>query len=144
MEKAEEAVQHLSRLSENLLQLSRLEAGFAASATKTDLGEIIDVVLREPAFAANQSRIKISKDANHPLGAFITADAFAIVFRNLMENALNYGTEGGCVEVSFSHDSMRVCNDCEPFEPELLRTLTNRYVRGVSSQKGTQYQRSTY
>ncbi len=135
--KAEEAMQHLSRLSENLLQLSRLEAGFAMSATKTELNAIIDIVLREPGLARNRDRIVYAPDASARLSANITADAFAIVVRNLTQNALRYSPQGSEIEILLDSDTIRIRNDCKAIDPATLETLPERFVRGSTKQKGT-------
>jgi len=135
--KAEDALRHLSKLSENLLQFSRLEAGFASSDSETNLGPVIDIVLREKPFADAADRILISGHANTTLKAFITADAFAIVLRNLLQNALTYAEPGTSINLCVEDRAVRITNECDTLPADLLATVTKRYVRGQTGHRGT-------
>jgi len=137
LEQAEEALRHLSHLSENLLQFSRLEAGFASSEKETSLGVVIDIVLREKPFADAADRILIAGSENTSLKAFITADAFAIVLRNLLQNALTYAPSGTPLKLVVEDREIRITNECDTLPTELLTTVTNRYVRGQTGHRGT-------
>jgi two-component system OmpR family sensor kinase len=52
-------------------------------------------------------------------------DAFAIVARNLIENALRHGT--GRVQVDLTNSSLRVVNAAPPLSPKTLARLTQRF-----------------
>ncbi|MFY0680067.1 MAG: hypothetical protein JXR13_05775 [Thalassovita sp.] len=121
------ALSHLARLSENLLQLSRLDAGFAASESPTHLNPILKLVLAEPAFGALAGHIT-QHDA--PLYAPITADAFAIALRNLLQNAERYRTPGSTITLTVLENGIEISNACPVVAPENLATLRQRYVRG--------------
>lgn len=122
-----DALMHLSRLSESLLQLSRLEAGFAASADRVHLNPIIKLVLDETAFTQLGKDIRL---VEHPLYAHITTDAFATALRNLLQNADRYRTFGTEVLVMIGSDSVEVSNTCDVVSGDVLATLSLPYVRG--------------
>jgi two-component system OmpR family sensor kinase len=62
-------------------------------------------------------------------------DAFAIVARNLIENALRHGT--GRVQVDLTNSSLRVVNAAPPLSPKTLARLTQRFERGQSNVAGS-------
>lgn len=133
---AEEALQNLSALSENLLQLSRLEAGFAVSPMAEDLCPIIDLVLGEHEFASNKGRI-ILNGGPQALKAHIVPDAFAIVLRNLLRNAFLYGDGDDKITIAYGVNWLSVSNDCAALDPALLEKLTQRFVRGNETIHGS-------
>ena len=133
---AETALRSLSDLSEQLLQSSRLEAGFAASDVRHELGAVVDIVLREPEFATAADRIEISGDQGKLTGR-IVPDAFAIVMRNLFRNAILHSEGDPIVAINCSARSIEVRNDCDPLDQATLAQLTERFVRGTQDKKGS-------
>jgi len=70
--------------------------------------------------------------------AWIDADAFAILARNLIENALKHGPAGQPVEVGLTADrALRVRNGGPPVGPELLTTLSQPFTRGQTLADGS-------
>jgi two-component system OmpR family sensor kinase len=66
------------------------------------------------------------------------ADAFAILARNLIENALKHGAEGEPVTASLSaHGVLSVRNGGPAVPPDKLRRLTLPFERGTTGAKGT-------
>ena len=65
-------------------------------------------------------------------------DAFGIICRNLVENALRHGVPNGPVEVTLTQDGMfRVANDGPVIPPETLSHLTTRFERGRAAIDGS-------
>ncbi|MEW9614689.1 hypothetical protein AB3G45_12755 [Shinella sp. S4-D37] len=92
--------QKLTKLTEKLLQLARAEAGIGVSETTFDLVDVLDVVVTHFQRASHEaSRIRLRNDLAGPALREGTADAFAIVLRNLMENALLHGRAEEPVEI---------------------------------------------
>jgi len=133
---AEEALRKLAMLSENLLQVSRLQAGFAVSPHLEALGSIIDTVLSESEFAPQRDTI-IIVGSPKALQAHIVPDAFAIVLRNILRNALLYREAGAPVHLDVGESWLSVSNDCAPLDPTLLENLTKRFVRGDETKRGS-------
>lgn len=133
---AEDALRKLSKLSENLLQTSRLQAGFAVSSKVEDLGPVLEIVLQETEFAGHKERIKISGTLQ-ALRARIVPDAFAIVVRNLLRNALLYAQGDDAILVHCDGDRLSVSNDCLALDAALLEKLTTRFVRGDETKNGS-------
>jgi two-component system OmpR family sensor kinase len=68
----------------------------------------------------------------------IDPDAFGILLRNLIENALKYGAADQPVEVSLTDQALlRVVNGGPAVPAPVLQRLTERFVRGSSEASGT-------
>ncbi len=135
----EKSLRHLSLLSEKLLQLARLEAGFARSEVLVDLRPVLDIVVRDFNTAqATAGRVRLEADTNTDLRAKITADAFAIAVRNVIQNGLAHGPAGGIVTVQASQGpTITVCNPGSVVPPDILARLGARFARGETSASGT-------
>lgn len=139
LKEIETSLRGLSELSEQLLQLSRLEAGFARSDTVTDLAPVLDLVIRD--FAAQSStagRVRFQRHEPVQLQHRVNPDAFAIAVRNLIQNALIHGAADGTVFVDAGPGAVvRVRNHGPVVAPELMARLTERFARGPTRASGT-------
>jgi PAS domain S-box-containing protein len=93
--------EHLLRLIDDVLDLSRIEDGRLAIATApVDVRGVVDEVARTLEPMAARSRISISVAAMRPLPAVI-ADRLRLVqvLMNFGSNAVKYGREGGHVTI---------------------------------------------
>lgn len=133
----ETALRNLAGLSEKLLQLSRLEAGFARAETPVDLLPVIRLMVRDlngRDLTAGRLNLEIEAES---LSVAIDPDAFAIALRNLVENAARHGDPEGEIDVLVGPDSLRVENAGPVVPPEILAELGQPFVRGDTSAKGT-------
>lgn len=132
----EGALKRLTRLSEKLMQLARAEGGRVRQNSLSDLRPVLNMVLadfqRMTGAAAIQSTV-----AAVPVLSDLDPDAFAIVARNLIENALRHGGGGTSVQVALTTDSLEVINDGPPLTADSLAGLTARFVRGQSLSGGS-------
>jgi two-component system OmpR family sensor kinase len=139
LKEIETSLRGLSELSEKLLQLSRLEAGFARSEIAFDLGPVLDLVIRD--FAAQSStagRVRYQRHDPVHLTQRINPDAFAIAVRNLIQNALIHGAADGTVFVEAGPGAVvRVRNHGPVVAPEVMARLTERFARGATRASGT-------
>lgn len=139
LKEIETSLRGLSELSEKLLQLSRLEAGFARSEVEADLGPVLELVIRD--FAAQSStmgRVRFQRHEPVQLKQRINPDAFAIAVRNLIQNALIHGAADGTVFVEAGPGAVvRVRNHGPVVAPELMARLTERFARGATRASGT-------
>jgi signal transduction histidine kinase len=95
-----DGVQRSARLSEQLLDMARLDAGEIADGhVRIDLYELLSVVLRDFDAVAGQQRQSISLDTE-PCVIVGHVDEIGILIRNLVDNALRYAGEGARIEVS--------------------------------------------
>jgi two-component system OmpR family sensor kinase len=132
----EVALKRLTRLSEKLMQLARAEGGRLRRDIKSDLRPVLNMVLSEFDKMAGPTRIERIVSDN-PVMSNLDPDAFAIVVRNLIENALRHGTGNIPVELQLTDDgTLRVVNDGPPVVPETLAQLTSRFERGQTLEGG--------
>lgn len=128
----EAALKNLSALSENLLRLARLEAGFARADRETDLMPILKFLLRD----AQDVSLSIHPDAD--LTIAINPDAFSIVISNLLENARRHGGDEALISVTAGPGKkLAVANTGKVVAAETLRKLGEKFVRGETQARGT-------
>ncbi|HEY9038666.1 MAG TPA: ATP-binding protein [Roseovarius sp.] len=132
----ETSLKRLTRLSEKLMQLARAEGGRLRGDTASDMRPVLDMVLSDFQRAAGAGRI-ICDSPDDPVLSDIDPDAFAILARNLIENALRHGIEDAPVQVTLRRGVLRVTNDGPPIPPEILEQLTARFERGQSLSRGS-------
>ncbi|WP_083100928.1 ATP-binding protein [Pseudophaeobacter leonis] len=133
----EVSLRRLTRLSEKLMQLARAEGGRLRLDNSSDLRPILRMALTELNQAAGPGRIEIETPAK-PVLSDLDPDAFAIVVRNLVENALRHGGSDTAIKVRLNRNgTLHVINDGPPVSPEILARLTARFERGQTSGKGS-------
>ena len=133
----ESALRRLSALSEKLMQLARAEGGSLHGAEPVDIGALLRLIVDElTANAGAAGPIELAlPDA--PVLSRIDPDAFAILARNLIENALKHGSQTEPVRVTLSMDGLlRVTNAGPAVPQDLLARLLNPFERGRAQAKG--------
>ncbi len=134
----ETALKRLNHLAGKLLQLARAEGGRLRTGMPLDLGPILRMVVAE--LDPDGRRIQHDKPPA-PVSSDIDPDAFAILARNLIENALKHGTAGEPVRVTLEANdgSGRLCvSNQGPVVPaDVLARLTTRFERGDTSAAGS-------
>lgn len=135
----ETALRRLADLSEKLLQLSRLDAGFAKSEAANDLLPVLQLVVRDFQRDGRMSgRVRLHAASETKLIARINSDAFAIALGNLLKNAMLHGQPDGIVDVDVGPDGIvRVTNSGPVVAAEILGRLGERFERGASPAPGT-------
>lgn len=135
----ESSLVRFGRLAEKLLQLSRAEAGIGTSETLADLRRVLDIVVhdyRVDSRAANRLQYHVAPGAT--LLRNVDVDAFGIVMRNLIENALLHGDPDHPVNISLERDGViRIENDSAPLDRDELEALKGRFRRGKTQSVGS-------
>ncbi|TPG97950.1 sensor histidine kinase [Pseudomonas caspiana] len=135
--KIENSLRELTRLSEKLMQLAKAEGGGLLSETPEDLIPLLAHVVDEWNHNSGH-RIELHLPTQTSVYSTIDPDAFAILLRNLIENALKYGAADQPVEVSLTDQALlRVVNGGPPVPEPVLQRLTERFVRGNSETSGS-------
>jgi len=133
----EASLKRLNRLSEKLMQMARAEGASLRTGTPCDLALVLKMVADDLSHAKFAGQLVLDLP-DQPVMANVDADVFAIVARNLLENALRHGTRGAPVAVTLRPGVMlRVVNDGPVVPPEILRDLTRRFGRGDTSVAGS-------
>lgn len=133
----EAELKRLGRLSEKLLHLSRAEGGSVLADAPHDLGPVLALVVQDFQRAGSGARLVVSAP-DTPVLSRMDADAFAILLRNLIENALSHGTAGAAVEVTLHRNGLlAVVNACAVVPPDALARLTTRFERAGARNEGS-------
>lgn len=132
----EASLHDLAKLSEKLMQLAKAEGGALVSATPQDLVQLLELVVQELRRGA-AAPIQVSTPAGAQVWSMIDPDAFAILLRNLIENALKHGVAGQPVQVRLDADALLTVVNSGPVVPApALSHLTERFKRGDSEAEG--------
>lgn len=133
----EATLKRLTRLAERLLQLARAEGGRLRRDVAADLRPVARLIVDDLARIAGPGRILLTMPESAVMSD-IDPDAFAIVLRNLIENALRHGQSETPVEVSLMNDgTLIVANDGPVVPAEDLARLTHRFERARSDGEGS-------
>lgn len=132
----ETSLKELSRLAEKLMQLAKAEGGGVVSENPQDLVVLLNHVVADIQRTASVA-IEVNLPASGSVPVLIDPDAFAILLRNLIENALKHGAPTYPIEVSLSeHALLRVVNSGPVVTITDVAQLTGRFVRGGSRVEG--------
>jgi len=139
VETIEHALQRLTRISEKLMQLSRAEGGTLISETATNLQPVLNYVVDEFRRDADQGgRISFSPQAMNSLVSRMDGDAFGILMRNLIENALKHSPAGSAIEItSPGPGEVRVVNSGPAIAAGQLDELSKPFARGTTTVEGS-------
>lgn len=132
----ETALHQLIRIVEKLMQLARADGGGLLAGTAADLlpalAAVVDEYQRQEGMAG-RLHLDVGEGG---LVSRLDPDAFAILIRNLIENALRHGAAAGRVGIEASHRRVSVMNEGPVVPPDLLDGLTARFSRGRSTAPG--------
>lgn len=134
----ESALRRLARLSEKLMQLARAEGGSLVSEQPTPVGEILRFVVDEAGRQNGaESRIELEMPTEGGPALGVDPDAFGIMARNLIENALRHGDPEKPVHISLHKDRLEVSNGGAAVAPEDLARLMRPFERGATPAEGS-------
>jgi len=131
----EAALQRLRHLSEKLLQLARADALIGLADHPVDLLPFIEAAVEDFHRLGEVKRLIISYETS-ALIRQINGDAFGIIIRNLLENAIHYSPENSPVTVTISENNITISNDCIGLTAEKLAQLGKRFYRGTQEGVG--------
>jgi len=133
----EKTLKRLTRLSEKLLQLARAEGGRLRTGRPADLRPVLSLVVADFARLSVSDQITLDMP-DTPVLSDIDPDAFGILSRNLIENALKHGVPSSPVTVTLTTGGrFSVANDGPVIAPDTLSRLTARFERGAGSGDGS-------
>lgn len=133
------ALRRLARLSEKLLQLAKAEGGGGLAETPQDLARVLTLVVADVGRSADlDDELRLDLPADGAFSSVMDADAFAILARNLIENAVKHRRPDTIVDVRLAADGrFTVTNDCDPVPPETLARLRRPFERGATEADGS-------
>lgn len=134
----ETALRRLSRLSEKLLQLAKAEGGGLLSENREPLGPVLQHVIEEVARQTDGSgRIIVSIPEDDGPQSDLDPDVFAILARNLIENAIKHGDPDRPITVKLTDRQFEVSNHGEVVPADQLARLTRPFERGQTLAEGS-------
>lgn len=134
----EVALKRLAHLAEKLLQKSRADGGGVLATTPQDLAPILDLVVEDFRRTDQASQLQVSLPVDGTTPSPMDPDAFAILARNLIENALKHGDVSAAVEIVLLPDgTLIVTNGGAPVAPGDMARLTERFKRAGGSTVGS-------
>ncbi|MDO8287448.1 MAG: histidine kinase dimerization/phospho-acceptor domain-containing protein [Rhodoferax sp.] len=132
----ETELKRLARLAEKLLQLARAEGAGILRETESDLVPILSLTLDD--FRKEGAGSRLHAEMPEEALSHIDPDAFGILTRNLIENALNHSPEGTPIEIMLSASGrLSVANDCVIVPPDEVLRLRQRFERGKAASHGS-------
>jgi two-component system OmpR family sensor kinase len=136
--KIESSLRKLSDLSEKLMQLAKAEGGGLLSTEHHDLASLLRLVVDDLKRSSAATMIKLTLPENRGFMSAIDPDAFAILIRNLLDNAIKHGSKNQPVEISFSSQGvLSIVNAGSVIPAETLAQLRRRFVRSNTLVQGS-------
>lgn len=140
-----QGIDRCSRLIDQLLALSRLEASQSSGRTASPEGlslsmvswnELLAQALPSYSPRLEQANIRLESRISS-LSASVEGNPalLAMLLRNLLENATAYTTEGGLIRVTLEQRRLTVQNDCACLPEESVRRLGERFFRPPGQEK---------
>nr|WP_272904369.1 HAMP domain-containing sensor histidine kinase [Xanthobacter agilis] len=132
------ALRRLSRLSEKLLQLAKAEGGGLLAERPAPLGPVLRHVIAEIDRQTDRGpdlAVTIPPDGG-PVSD-LDPDAFAILARNLIENALKHGAPETPIDVRLSDAGLEVSNRGPVVPADRLAMLLRPFERGPTQADGS-------
>jgi two-component system OmpR family sensor kinase len=127
---------HLVSLSDKLLQLAKADSSGLLTDKPQNLSALLVLIVEE---YLRSGRLNISLQLpEQALMACIDADAFYILSKNLIENAVKHGDANEPIHIQLSDKGeLRAVNACDSLSAEQLKRLHERFFRASSSTSGS-------
>jgi len=133
----EATLKRLNRLSEKLMQLARAEGARLRTGTPADLRPILRLIVDDFARLGATGRIALAL-AEAPVMSDLDPDAFGILARNLVENALKHGAPDAEVAVSLDAAGLLAVRNGGPAIPaDALGRVMARFARANGDADGS-------
>lgn len=133
----EVTLKRLTRLSERLMQLARAEGGRLRLDRPSDLRAVAKILTEDLSRLKGADRVFLALPEK-PVLSDLDPDVFAIIYRNLVENALRHGVSDEPVHVSLSSDGLLCVANSGPVLPdEVLSRLIDRFERAGHDSEGS-------
>ena len=138
VQNVEQSLRTLARLSESLMQLAKAENGRVLGDAPQDLRPVIELVIEDFRRIAHTPNPITLDLPDQPVESWIDPDAFAIVVRNLVDNAQKHGARGEPVRVSLSEaGAFTVANRGPVLAENDLARLMKPFERGATTARGS-------
>ena len=92
--------ERLSRITEDLLRLTRLDSGILEPPTCVDVLPVLEQVMRMMMLVAQEKQVELTYDASGECTVMATRDEIHQIIYNLTDNGVKYSGRPGAVQVS--------------------------------------------
>jgi signal transduction histidine kinase len=100
--------ERLSRITEDLLRLTRLDSGVLETPAVVDVLPVLEQVMRMMSLVAQEKNVDLTYEAAGSCTVLATKDEIHQVIYNLVDNAVKYSATGGSVQVSLHRKEEQV------------------------------------
>ena len=100
--------ERLSRITEDLLRLTRLDSGVLDPPAAVDILPVLEQVMRMMNLVAQEKGVDLTYSAGEDCVVLATKDEIHQVIYNLVDNAVKYSAIGGAVQVSLGLEGGQV------------------------------------
>jgi len=125
--------ERLSRITEDLLRLTRLDSGVTEPPAVVDVLPVLQQVLRMMELVAEERGISITYQAEEGCRVLSTRDELHQIIYNLTDNAVKYNRDGGRVEVRLRREQnqavLSVADDGVGIPEEDIPRIFERFYR---------------
>lgn len=125
--------QRLSRITEDLLRLTRLDSGHTAQAETVEIQPVLQRVVRMLQPVAQEKKIHLTYSVEQPAAVTATEDDIHQILYNLMENGIKYTASEGFVHTSVTVEDqqavIRVEDNGVGIPEEDLEHIFERFYR---------------
>ncbi len=130
---------NLRHTTEKLLQLARAEAGIGGGTESVDLAPVLELVVTDfKRGTPRPDRLQLHREDGAALVGTYSQDAFAIVLRNLIENALLHGRRDEPVNIRLEQGGVvRIVNGAVPLSADEMAVIRRRFGRGSTVASGS-------
>ena len=133
----EATLKRLTRLSERLMQLARAEGGRLRLEHASDLRLVARILVDELSRVVGGERLTLTVPAA-PVMSDLDPDVFAIVLRNLVDNALRHGAPDAPVQLALTREGVLTVGNEGPVVPSaVLSRLVDRFERADAQSEGS-------
>ncbi len=133
-----EEIQRLTRLINDLLDLSAIQAGkLKMNISKTNLNEVVEVSILKFEPIIKSKRIDMSVILEDELYVWADRDKLVQVLTNLVDNAIKYASEDGKIEVKTKSKGSKayisIYNDGPQIDEEDIKQIWDRFYKSDKS-----------
>ena len=125
--------ERLSRITEDLLRLTRLDSGVLEPPVVVDVLPVLEQVMRMMSLIAQEKGVDLTYDAAEGCTVLATKDEIHQVIYNLTDNAVKYSGTGGSVQVSLRRDGdwvvLKVTDNGPGIPAEDISRVFERFYR---------------
>jgi len=137
IDKLELTLKNLAVLSEKLMQLAKAEGGGLFTTKEYNLIALLKMLIEDFQRGSPNTELVLNLPKDGVFMGIIDQDAFAILIRNLLDNASKYGIKNKPIKINFSSNGvLSVSNACSIIPAEKLLQLKKRFIRSNSLTQG--------